>query len=1104
MPLDVPKVKKLLAAFEFQPLFIEELGWNFHDARLDVSVDGHTYTLTAVAEKCGMAAFVCGPGTSGQIPDNEKRRKIERQVAKSIHEHLIIFVDAKRTIQRWQWVRRERGKPAACREHPYHAGQPGDSLIQKLQSLAISLEEEESITLPDVTSRVKGAFDVERVTKRFYDLFKTEHETFLKFLKGIPDEEMERWYVSVMLNRLMFIYFIQKKGFLNNDGDYLRNKLTQCRKELGKDSYYSDFLCPLFFEGFAKRKEDRSDKVRKLLGEVPYLNGGIFMRHQIEHIHGETITIPDKAFEQLFDFFDVYHWHLDERPLKKDNEINPDVLGYIFEKYINQKQMGAYYTKEDITKYISKSTIIPFLFDKAREKCKVAFEGERSIWRLLQEDPDSYIYPAVAHGVVWDARQTTPKRLERPFDLPSGIAAGIPDVSKRTDWNKPAPSEYALPTEIWREVVARRKRYEEVRDKIAAGEIHSINDFITYNLDIHQFAQDVIGKCEGPELLVVFWKAIETVTVLDPTCGSGAFLFAALNILEPLYDACLDRMQFFLEEWGDGGKKHHPNYYKLFSETLKRVDDHPNHKYFVLKSIIVNNLYGVDIMEEAIEICKLRLFLKLVAQIERTEHIEPLPDIDFNIRAGNTLVGYTSLEELKNSMEEDWVKLQALPRIEESALIADRAFQIFRKMQTECGMSSSEYTKAKKELRDRLTSLEDELNKYLAEECGINPKKRNDFSKWLKSHRPFHWYIEFYGIWKSGGFDVIIGNPPYVEYKNIRHIYQVRGFATEDCGDLYAFVMERSERLLSGGGGMGMIVPVSITSTDGFESLRQCLCRTGSTCWCLGFAERPSKLFTGVEKRLAIWLMTHKASDEPLAVSNYRRWFSEERDTLFATVRFVGTDDLPSLVGSSIPKVARSTEIKILRKLSKQARLDSFYLNQSPNVIYYTRKVRYFVQFFDFVPEITDAKGRSLKPSELKTLFLSTPQQRDSTVAVLNSGLFFWFFSGYSDVRNVNRREIEAFPCSIDKMDGHVSKELQRLSRLLMADFKKHAKMLTSDYGKHGRLTIQTFQPRLSKPIIDEIDRVLAKHYGFTDEEVDFIINYDIKYRMGQDSGEEE
>ena len=171
---------------------------------------------------------------------------------------------------------------------------------------------------------------------------------------------------------------------------------------------------------------------------------------------------------------------------RNDNEINPDVLGYIFEKYINQKQMGAYYTKEDITEYISKNTIIPFLFDKAREACKIAFEGEASVWKLLQEDPDRYIYDAVKKGV----------ELE---NLPPNIAVGVDDVSKRTDWNTPADPDYALPTEIWRETVARRQRYETVHAKLANRRSkQDINDLITYNLNIRQFAQDVIENCEGP------------------------------------------------------------------------------------------------------------------------------------------------------------------------------------------------------------------------------------------------------------------------------------------------------------------------------------------------------------------------------------------------------------------------------------------------------------------------------------------------------------------------------------------------------------------------------------------------------------------------------
>ena len=87
-----------------------------------------------------------------------------------------------------------------------------------------------------------------------------------------------------------------------------------------------------------------------------------------------------------------------------------------------------------------------------------------------------------------------------------------------------------------------------MRDKLAGGEVREVNELITYNLDIRQFAQDVIEACEGPELLRAMWKAIREVTVLDPTCGSGASLFAALNILEPLYEGCLQRMEVFIEE----------------------------------------------------------------------------------------------------------------------------------------------------------------------------------------------------------------------------------------------------------------------------------------------------------------------------------------------------------------------------------------------------------------------------------------------------------------------------------------------------------------------------------------------------------------------------
>ena len=105
----------------------------------------------------------------------------------------------------------------ASRDHRFDASQSGDPLIQRLDQIAVSMEEEESITVVDVAGSARAAFDVDKVTKKFYDRFKTEHAAFLKLIKGIKSEADLQWYTSLMLNRLMFVYFIQKKGFLDGD-----------------------------------------------------------------------------------------------------------------------------------------------------------------------------------------------------------------------------------------------------------------------------------------------------------------------------------------------------------------------------------------------------------------------------------------------------------------------------------------------------------------------------------------------------------------------------------------------------------------------------------------------------------------------------------------------------------------------------------------------------------------------------------------------------------------------------------------------------------------------------------------------------------------------
>jgi hypothetical protein len=859
-------------------------------------------------------------------------------------------------------------------------------------------------------------------------------------------------------------------------------------------------LLRLFHEGFGKRRQDRAPDLEKLIGNIPYLNGGLFDVHELEkpERYGKDIQIPDKAFERIFDYFDQYQWHLDERPLRADNEINPDVLGYIFEKYINQKQMGAYYTKEDITEYISKNTVLPFLFDAARAKCKVAFENPHgpTIWALLRENPDRYIYPAVRHG--------TDKPL--PSDIAAGLDATKPKlIERRQPWNKPAPADYALPTEIWREVVARRQRYEEVRRKLAAGEVREVNDFITLNLDLRQFAQDVIQNCEGPDLLMAFWQAT-TITVLDPTGGSGAFIFAALNILEPLYEACLDRMEAFLAEWGENGKKVHPNYHKKFTEILARVDAHPNRRYFVLKSIILNNLYAVDIMEEAVEICKLRLFLKLAAQVEPDTTrdnlgIEPLPDIDFNIRAGNTLVGYATYEELLKSAEGDWIREQSIEPIKVKAADLQQTFDKFRQLQTEGDGSVSAADKL--ELQERLKALEDELNRHLAGECGVKVSDKAAYAKWLKSHQPFHWFMQFYGILNGGGFDVIIGNPPYVEFSRSDVVYRLPAMATTECDNLWAFVVERSLRLIREKGRMSLITPLSLVSADRFGAAYKLLASTSdyATFLTLSGDAHPSVLFSGVKMSYTIFTYSKARENNPknnLYFSKLYRWLAAERDNLFSLVEYH-----PAISTSStgVPfKIGSATAARVIKKISAHRQKVAHLERKTGTPILYHRIVRHFLKVLLAIPFFSNERDGEKKSEDYKLVVVEDERVAKLLRSFLVSSTYYVFYIALSDAYHCGRDLVLEFPVGIDTLAEPAAVELRAAGVRHEKDLFKNSIRRRIKYKTTGWIEYDEFYPRESKPILDEIDTVLAGHYGFTAEELDFILNYDIKYRLGRDT----
>lgn len=716
MSLNIENTRNYLQSFEFKTLFIEELGWNNpknKNAFPFQTKEGQFYRK-AIAELSGATVYEIN-NDEGTIPDAKCRDAISKEIQKINFEHILIFIDKKRTQTIWRWVKKQ-DKKNLPREHYFSAGQSGDSFIGKIAGLMVDISEiENDITITDVAKKMQAALDVERVTKQFYNSYKDQFIDFINLIEGIDNEADKRWYASVILNRIMFIYFLQKKGFLpDGNMDYLYSKLKQSQKELGKNQYYATFLKTLFFEGFAQPEDLRSPLAKKLLGNIKYLNGGLFLQHKIEEQYA-SIAIPDIAFENLLQsdeprgLFERFSWSLNDTPGGDDNEISPDVLGYIFEKYINQKAFGAYYTRPEITEYLCEQTIYKLILNAVNE-----------------EEVDS-------------------------------------ELLKKSGLDK-------LP---------KAKHYDTISE-------------LLLNLDAATCRKLVNGE-----------KAvIPNLSLLDPACGSGAFLVAAMKTLINVYSAILGKIDFL------GDKK-------LIEWKKKIAENHPSINYYIKKQIITNNLYGVDIMEEATEIAKLRLFLALVASAQTVDQLEPLPNIDFNIMCGNSLIGLLRVD--ANQFNKHFQPASPKPskgKIVQKATLFNEAIaqanlfggehaKSYQQLINEKEAAVSSYKNAHKlgikelqTLRDSIQKQEAEanniLNELLLEEFialrikyeqvtwdatknkeGKSIKRLLTLSD-MEALQPFHWGYNFSEIFrKKDGFDAIITNPPWEVFQtNEKEFFQ--------------------------------------------------------------------------------------------------------------------------------------------------------------------------------------------------------------------------------------------------------------------------------------------------------------------------------------------
>ena len=346
---------------------------------------------------------------------------------------------------------------------------------------------------------------------------------------------------------------------------------------------------------------------------------------------------------------------------------------------------------------------------------------------------------------------------------------------------------------------------------------------------------------------------------------------------------------------------------------------------------------------------------------------------------------------------------------------------------------------------------------------------------------------------------MIIGNPPYVEYSKVKNDYTVRGYETESCGNLYAYVTERCFEILHPVGRMGKIVQLPIVCTDRMKPLQKYFFKHSNIVYFANFDDRPARLFDGLEHiRATIFTAQRGMSNFCKAYStSYNRWYSEVRPILFDFLSFAEISG--DLMEGAIPKIGQPFAKAIRQRIIKYGPMTNYLSAKSRYPAYFHNAPQYWIRAMDFAPYFWNEREGEQISSHLKSLFLTSKTDVMPSVGVLNSSLFYWWFITLSNCRDLTAREIEIFPIGLDQMAEDINQKLSNRSGQLMKDLKKFSQRKECYYQATGKVVYDEFYPKHSKPIIDEIDRVLAEHYGFTDEELDFIINYDIKYRMGRE-----
>ena len=675
-------------------------------------------------------------------------QQLIRKIMETYTSAFIIFhyEDSDSWDWRFSFCQKDDKEVTEAKRYTFLLG-PGQSCRTAAENFQKLIDKHGDINRDDIVK----AFDVEALSKEFFDKYKAKYEKFCNYIYDNRndeslfghefaewDEKIIRDYVKKLLGRIVFLHFLQKKGWLGvavnkewgeGDTQFMRNLFKASTQEQ-KDNYLDLVLEPLFAAALnTQRPDDIYDLNVKGYRKtrIPYLNGGLFERYALDE---PKSTFPASYFEDLFEFFYQYNFTIDENdPNDAEVGIDPEMLGHIFENLLeDNKDKGAFYTPKEIVQYMCRESLIAYL-----TTCVMKKQGEN-------------------HKPEDEIKESVCQLLNKPEDI-------VPRMTKE-----------------------------------------HLDDFGSY---------------------------IRNVKICDPAIGSGAFPMGLLNELV--------RCRVVINAWAKDDKG-----------NLLEGD------YAALKTeIISNNIYGVDIEKGAIDIARLRFWLSIIVD-EQTPHA--LPNFDYKFMQGNSLIPtfdgkFINLDTKSQKhinvlamrkekqhlykLKQQYYKANGDEKHELNVQIKDtilklisrqlgyesRAWYQHNAVQTTLDfgeVSSMSFDKVRQSLpAEKLESIK------LAEtlHAKLNDKSIPVAERSQIDIHFFDWRIMFTEVFDNGseGFDIVIGNPPYVEVPRDNNYAKYQVF---DCFELYAYFFEKGIELAKPQGILSYITASLYIKGMKFESLR--------------------------------------------------------------------------------------------------------------------------------------------------------------------------------------------------------------------------------------------------------------------------------------------